>query len=403
MVKNDDARRWEDSEIQLTYEARYCGHWWPVQRQLDLLNFWLKEQHPELESRTLTSFKGKIKKDKWKQECDEFYKKRLVSGEDSLTYACRKLETWFNAHEGSKDQYVKEHKEFHDKATKKAEQKPPKKMLDGLSADQILSSKRESCMKVPTAPTPPISATTKVVDLTSTSTSAQGTNQVNQAKKSSSKSKKVLSKSASKKGASNKAAVNESTFPIVPEEYLMAHVVTVAWPNADIEVQREIYEIQMSTMAGVPYSVTVDDFREAINEYMRQEKLKMDAVREKALQRPSRIPPVERVKRQAFARQARRAEKTNKASTKEEKSASESSKDLNESSENESLGWPDDTSDDDAPLAVMKIGLKRKAKELKSQEAKESTTIQKKVPSSSSSQASESGQETEATQKASEQ
>jgi len=246
MVKNEEARSWEYAEVQLSYEARYCGHWWPVQQQLDLFNYWLKEQHPELKPRTIRQFKGKIKKDKWKQKCNEFYEKRLVSKEDSLSYACRKLDSWFKTHDGAKEQYIKEHKEFHEKAKKKAETKQPVKMLEGLSTDQILSSKRESCMKTSTN-------SIKLIDLTPRS---------DETKKTSSKKKASINKPAA--------------VTIVPEEYLMAHLVTVAWPDLDVVAQKGIFETQMSTMAGTRYSSTVEQFQEAVAEYTRQEELKID-------------------------------------------------------------------------------------------------------------------------------
>ena len=386
MVKNEEARSWEYAEIQLSYEARYCGHWWSVQQQLDLFNYWLKEQHPELKPRTLTQFKGKLKKDKWKEECDKFYRSRLVSGEDSLSYACRKLESWFKAHKGAKEQYIKEHREFYEKAKKKAETKPPVKMLEGLSADKILSSKRESCMKVPkVSATTTSSTTSKLVDPASLPSTTVG------------KCKDTSSKERlTKEDESTKKASSEFN-TILPEEYLMAHFVTVAWPNVEEQMQNKIFEAQMSNVAGVRYESTVEQFRQAIAEYARQEELKIDAAVKKVL---AKVPPAERIKQQILAKKAAELEKADGASSNEENFSSESHDDSDKASESsrskKSDGSIDDSeniSDDDAPLALVKSGLKRKAKALKGRKAEESADNSKQARSVDSSEDPEGNQQ----------
>jgi hypothetical protein len=300
-----------------------------------------------------------------------------------LAYACKKLGTWFEAHEGSKEQYLKEHKEFYEKAKKKAEAKPPVKMLEGLSTDKILSSKRESCMKTPKIST----LTSKLVD----STSAPPT-VVNHKKDTSSKKK------LTKKNALEEKVSPEST-KILPEVYLMANIVKIAWPNVEEKVQNEIFEAQVSYMAGIPYSSTVKQFREAVAEYARQERLKIDAEVERVL---TKVPPAERIKQQILARQAMAKEESDGVSSNDEDSASESAgesvrsnKSTKSNESKGSVGLADDiedASDDDTPLTVVKSGLKRKAKALKDQKPEENVDNSKQARGSDPSQDSESSQ-----------
>jgi hypothetical protein len=237
----------------------------------------------------------------------------------------------------------------------------------------------------------------KVSATTATSTTGESVNPtsllsttVGKSKDSSSK-KRLIKENESKKKASSELTT------LLPEEYLMAHIVTVAWPDVGEQMQSEIFEAQMSNMAGERYSSTVKQFREAVAEYARQEKLKIDAAVKKVL---AKVPPAERIKQQILAKKAAELEKASGVSSNEEKFSSESNDDSDKSSESsrsrKSDGSVDDTeniSDDDAPLALVKNGLKRKARALKTHKAEESADNLKQARSVEPAEVPESNQQ----------